>query len=182
MINSFRTRDCEANDIFLYAQTQPTIEASANMRFGCFQFNYPQLLDQFAEAKLQVFVNEWSRLYDFSRSTEGNWKCLTLEEIEQMQPIIKFPESILCTSDRDHSIDIENPKKVPYPLAKDGTPLQSVIPRTIGGIPKPFKKTRFVLFVPAKVMIVLQFVQEVWTVGKDHLCVVCTKRTKIQIL
>ncbi|OPL20514.1 hypothetical protein AM593_06874, partial [Mytilus galloprovincialis] len=39
----FRTRDCNKIDIFLCCNTQPIIEASSGMRFGCYQYFYPEL-------------------------------------------------------------------------------------------------------------------------------------------
>lgn len=36
----YRTRDCKNFDTYLLCQTQPIIEASAQMRFGCMQLNY----------------------------------------------------------------------------------------------------------------------------------------------
>ena len=43
------------------------------MRFGCFKFNYPKLPEQFKQANLDVFVSDWSNIYDFSPA-EGNYK------------------------------------------------------------------------------------------------------------
>ena len=39
----FRTRDCHKLDIFLLCVSQPIIEASSVVKFGCYQFSYPQL-------------------------------------------------------------------------------------------------------------------------------------------
>lgn len=39
----FRTRDCSRLEVYLLCQTQPIIEASSKMKFGCFQAFYPQL-------------------------------------------------------------------------------------------------------------------------------------------
>jgi len=39
----FRTRDCKKLDTFLCCTTQPIIEASTGMKFGCFQYHYPEL-------------------------------------------------------------------------------------------------------------------------------------------
>ena len=39
----FRARDCKKCDVFLYSATQPVIESSSGIKFGCFQCTYPQL-------------------------------------------------------------------------------------------------------------------------------------------
>lgn len=56
-----RTRDCEDNDVLLFCQTQPSIETTTKLRLGCFQAAYFALGGQFADAKLSVWNNEWSR-------------------------------------------------------------------------------------------------------------------------
>ena len=38
-----RTRDCKECTIYLHCTSQPVIEASSEMKFGCFQCHYPQL-------------------------------------------------------------------------------------------------------------------------------------------
>ena len=63
----FRSRDCYNCDILLYSQSQPVIESSDNLRFGCFQFYYPELAQQFRDAGLSVWKNNWSDLYDFTK-------------------------------------------------------------------------------------------------------------------
>ena len=39
----FRTRDCKQCVVYLHCTSQPVIEASSEMRFGCFQCHYPEL-------------------------------------------------------------------------------------------------------------------------------------------
>lgn len=73
----FRTRDCRKMDIFLSCTTQPIIESSTGMKFGCFQFYYPELAAQFKEAGLSIFNNTWSNIHDFTPvSGETNWSLL----------------------------------------------------------------------------------------------------------
>ncbi|KAK2144811.1 hypothetical protein LSH36_729g02029 [Paralvinella palmiformis] len=48
----FRTRDCHRLDVFLSCVTQPIIEATTGVKFGCFQYYYPQL-----EGKSTVEMN-----------------------------------------------------------------------------------------------------------------------------
>lgn len=73
----FRTRDCKKFEVFLCCATQPIIESSTGMKFGCFQYFYPDLGSQFKEAGLSIFNNNWSNLHDFTPvSGENNWSLL----------------------------------------------------------------------------------------------------------
>ena len=40
---SCRTRDCKKMDFFLCCATQPVIESSSGMKFGCYQYYYREL-------------------------------------------------------------------------------------------------------------------------------------------
>ncbi|XP_045123423.1 protein XRP2-like [Portunus trituberculatus] len=74
----FRTRDCCRLEVYLLCQTQPIIEASSKMKFGCFQAFYPQLKEHFSKASLSVFNNNWSNVYDFTPvDGETNWSTIT---------------------------------------------------------------------------------------------------------
>ncbi|XP_061082968.1 protein XRP2-like isoform X1 [Conger conger] len=73
----FRTRDCKKMEVFLCCATQPIIEASTGMKFGCFQYSYPELGAHFRDAGLSVFNNNWSNIHDFTPvSGETNWGLL----------------------------------------------------------------------------------------------------------
>ena len=39
----FRTRDCRGVDTLLHCDSKPIIESSIKMKFGCFQYYYPEL-------------------------------------------------------------------------------------------------------------------------------------------
>ena len=39
----YRTRDCKKIDTFIACVSQPIIEASTGMKFGCLQCDYPEL-------------------------------------------------------------------------------------------------------------------------------------------
>ena len=62
----FRTRDCKKIDALLCCVTQPIIEATTAIKFGCFQFDYPQLKDHLQAAGLSPFNNNWSNIHDFT--------------------------------------------------------------------------------------------------------------------
>lgn len=73
----FRTRDCKKMEIFLCCATQPIIESSTGMKFGCFQYYYPELAFHFKDAGLSIFNNNWSNIHDFTPvSGENNWSLL----------------------------------------------------------------------------------------------------------
>ncbi|KAJ3598838.1 hypothetical protein NHX12_032802 [Muraenolepis orangiensis] len=74
----FRTRDCKKMEVHLCCATQPIIESSTGMRFGCFRYYYPELAFHFKDAGLSVFNNNWSNVHDFTPvSGENNWGLLT---------------------------------------------------------------------------------------------------------
>uniref|UniRef100_A0A8C9R5R2 Protein XRP2 n=1 Tax=Scleropages formosus TaxID=113540 RepID=A0A8C9R5R2_SCLFO len=73
----FRARDCSKMDVFLCCSTQPIIESSSGMKFGCFQYYYPELTFHFKDAGLSIFNNNWSNVHDFSPVPgESNWSLL----------------------------------------------------------------------------------------------------------
>ncbi|XP_036316512.1 protein XRP2 isoform X5 [Pipistrellus kuhlii] len=73
----FRVRDCRKMEVFLCCATQPIIESSTNIKFGCFQWYYPELAFQFKDAGLSIFNNNWSNIHDFTPvSEEVNWSLL----------------------------------------------------------------------------------------------------------
>lgn len=57
-----RTRDCEELDVLMHCVSQPSIETSRNVRFGCYQYFYFALAAQFERAHLSVFNNRWSEV------------------------------------------------------------------------------------------------------------------------
>ncbi|XP_004633546.1 protein XRP2 [Octodon degus] len=80
----FRVRDCRKLEIFLCCPTQPIIESSTNIKFGCFQWYYPELAFQFKDAGLSIFNNTWSNVHDFTPvSGEVNWSLLPENTVVQ---------------------------------------------------------------------------------------------------
>ncbi|KAG8257383.1 Protein Xrp2 [Homalodisca vitripennis] len=73
----YRMRDCHNVNVFLCCPTQPIIESSRRIHFGCYQLYYDQLEEQFRSAELSVFNNNWSNVHDFT-PTHGdtNWCIL----------------------------------------------------------------------------------------------------------
>lgn len=88
----FRTRDCRKMDIFLCCTTQPIIESSTGMKFGCFQYYYPELASQFKDAGLSIFNNTWSNIHDFTPvAGETNWSLLPSDCA--IQDCVSLPDS-----------------------------------------------------------------------------------------
>lgn len=80
----FRVRDCRKLEVFLCCATQPIIESSTNIKFGCFQWYYPELAAQFKDAGLSIFNNIWSHVHDFTPvSGELNWSLLPENAVVQ---------------------------------------------------------------------------------------------------
>nr|XP_021523237.1 protein XRP2 isoform X1 [Aotus nancymaae] len=80
----FRVRDCRKLEVFLCCATQPIIESSSNIKFGCFQWYYPELAFQFKDAGLSIFNNTWSDIHDFTPvSGELNWSLLPEDAVVQ---------------------------------------------------------------------------------------------------
>lgn len=62
-----RTRDCEDSTIYLYAKTDPIIEASWRLTFAPYNVSYPLLDTHFAKANLDPLQNHWRNIFDFSK-------------------------------------------------------------------------------------------------------------------
>uniref|UniRef100_A0A8C9TQY3 Protein XRP2 n=1 Tax=Scleropages formosus TaxID=113540 RepID=A0A8C9TQY3_SCLFO len=88
----FRTRDCKKMDVFLCCATQPIIESSTGMKFGCYQYFYPELAYHFKDAGLSIFNNNWSNIHDFTPvSGETNWSLLPEEA--KVLDYVQLPDS-----------------------------------------------------------------------------------------
>nr|XP_033803578.1 LOW QUALITY PROTEIN: protein XRP2 [Geotrypetes seraphini] len=84
----FRARDCRRLDVFLCCATQPIIESSTGIKFGCFQYYYPELPFQFKDAGLSIFNNTWSNIHDFTPvEGENNWCLLSNEMVQDYVPL-----------------------------------------------------------------------------------------------
>ncbi|XP_052323647.1 protein XRP2-like [Oncorhynchus keta] len=105
----FRTRDCKKMEVFLCCATQPIIEASTGMKFGCFQYYYPELAFHFKDAGLSIFNNNWSNVHDFTPvSGETNWSLLpedtvVLDHVPAPDPESEF-KSVRISAEASRSI------------------------------------------------------------------------------
>lgn len=66
--------------IYLYAQNDPVIEASSGLRFAPFNIGYPCLREHAEKAQLDVAVNKWELVFDFSNRGESNFSVVPPEE------------------------------------------------------------------------------------------------------
>eukprot|EP01083_Nonionella_stella_P087920 244796_1 len=108
-----RTVDCERIDCLLYAQTEPVIENTKNIRFGCFQYAYFALRGQFDSANLSVWSNVWSQIFDFTKEEgQQHWSAL--------------PEKITPNE------LIGDPCEVCENITPDELLMESVVPKTNG--------------------------------------------------
>ncbi|XP_077978163.1 protein XRP2-like [Glandiceps talaboti] len=124
----FRTRDCKKFEVFLCCQTQPIIESSTGMKFGCFQYYYPELLEQYKKSDLSIYNNNWSTIHDFTPVPgEQNWSLLPADA--KLEDFVPKPttEQFACV---DISTDTE----------------KSVVPLTTGTRRKKADESCLVLF------------------------------------
>ncbi|KAM3128605.1 hypothetical protein pb186bvf_019302 [Paramecium bursaria] len=90
----FRSKNCEKVDILLMCQSQPIIELSVMMGFGCFRGYYPQLAEQIPKAKINPWNNTWSDIFDFNPEKRPDVKHFynlfeDLQFTDMMPPISK---------------------------------------------------------------------------------------------
>lgn len=77
----FRCRDCRCLDIFLLCSTKPSIEASQELRFGCFSFYYRELAGKFVSRLTAALTYAHSHTlahtdaHTNTRSHRGRSKC-----------------------------------------------------------------------------------------------------------
>uniref|UniRef100_H2YQW1 Protein XRP2 n=1 Tax=Ciona savignyi TaxID=51511 RepID=H2YQW1_CIOSA len=90
----FRTRDCSKLDVLLLCTTQPIIEASAKLKFGCYQFYYDGIEEQFEKSQLGLFCNNWSNIHDFTPvSDKANWSLIDEDcDVIEMFPGLQSKE------------------------------------------------------------------------------------------
>lgn len=104
----FRVRDCRKLEVFLCCATQPIIESSTNIKFGCFQWYYPELAFQFKDAGLSIFNNNWSNIHDFTPvSGELNWSLLPEDATIQSHvplPTTKELSAVRISTEANRSI------------------------------------------------------------------------------
>lgn len=128
----FRTRDCRKLDVFLSCVTQPIIEATTSIRFGCFQYHYGQLADQFKAAGLSIFNNNWSNIHDFT-PVPGEINYTLLPEDAKVEDFLPLPQTAEFAA---VAISLAEPR--------------SVVPKTLGARRKTSDESCFVAWFHAE--------------------------------
>lgn len=72
----FRCRDLKNCTIYLFAQNDPVIEASSGLRFAPFNIAYPCLRQHAEKAQLDVNLNKWELIFDFSNIGLSNFSTV----------------------------------------------------------------------------------------------------------
>ncbi|XP_016127582.1 protein XRP2-like [Sinocyclocheilus grahami] len=69
-------------------------KSSTGMKFGCYQYYYPELAFHFKDAGLSIFNNNWSNIHDFTPvSGETNWSLLPEDAVVLEYMPLPDPES-----------------------------------------------------------------------------------------
>ena len=80
----FRAKNCKNLYIFLYSNSDPSIEYSTGLVFGPYNFSYPLQDTHFIEARLNINHDVWSQVFDFNKSDEEHWRIMNPEEFKLM--------------------------------------------------------------------------------------------------
>lgn len=123
-----RLRDCRDMTLLVLCATQPIIEASESIRFGCLQLTFDRMQALMSDAGLSPFNNSWHDIYDFTPSSldERNWRLIDGRESKWYGPALSAAadgpppdsdavgDSVSCN--RNHSV-------IPYTFGiDDGAP------------------------------------------------------------
>lgn len=92
----FRTRDCRDTYVFLSCASQPIIESSYNIKFGCLTLNYQQLAEQYKSADISPWNNNWGNIYDFTTIPDGKNYSL-LDRSENVFKHLPVPSDPSCS-------------------------------------------------------------------------------------
>eukprot|EP01017_Pseudomicrothorax_dubius_P009452 TRINITY_DN1320_c0_g1_i19.p1 TRINITY_DN1320_c0_g1~~TRINITY_DN1320_c0_g1_i19.p1 ORF type:complete len:288 (+),score=46.08 TRINITY_DN1320_c0_g1_i19:128-991(+) len=137
-----RTRDCKNLLVLLYSQTFPVIELTDEIKFACYQGpNYEGLEEQMARAKLNIWNNKWSEIYDFNPPAPNAPRHYSLYPSDA-------PEVYVFVQDFFHRLehsDFANQRL-------DVATFCDTIPLTTGLAPVPGTENILVVILPSSVM------------------------------
>jgi len=107
----YRIRDCKNLKTLLYVGGDPALETSEGSEFGCFQYSYFTLAEQFAKAKLSVHNNQWSRVHDFGGGTgqKSSWKIMSQAESSPLEILKRVSELSDAISKEEEEAYEEHP-------------------------------------------------------------------------
>lgn len=101
-----RIRDSSQSIFFACCPTQPQIESSADLRFGPYQFYYPQLEDEFHASQLSVYNNKWHQIVDANPpKTSANYALLPeTTDVADLFPLPDWCLSVGANLSKDKSV------------------------------------------------------------------------------
>lgn len=110
----FRAKNCKNLYIFLYSDSDPSIEYCSGLVFGPYNFSYPLQDSHLAAAKLDPDHDMWSQIFDFNKSDEEHWRIMLPEEFKLMQwenqdlgdPVNPIPRNVAYGGDVDGPIKV----------------------------------------------------------------------------
>eukprot|EP00899_Mesostigma_viride_P012128 jgi/Mesvir1/20916/Mv07988-RA.1 len=112
-----RLRDCHRCKIVLYCYTEPVIELSDEIQFGCWNVAYPHLSEHFKKANLNPSVNTWSKIYDFNTGDEPHWTTLPQKPFEFLEVQLTDGNGLQCPPQCDNPVlAFDGQSYVPPPL------------------------------------------------------------------
>ena len=99
--SQFRCRDLSDSTIYLFAQNDPIIESSSNLKFAPYNLAYPKLDEHVAAVGFNPAANKWELIFDFTERDEGKnfnlldpaefkIRSIQVEEMEE-RPVTVFP-------------------------------------------------------------------------------------------
>ena len=76
----------------LYSQTDPVIESSSRITFYPWNYHYPELRSQFPQAKISIWNNNWSAIFDFTPKKNGklNYKLRELKGDDLREYVVPY--------------------------------------------------------------------------------------------
>lgn len=80
--SQFRCRDLVNASIYLYAQNDPIIESSSNLKFAPYNLAYPLLDQHTAAVGFDPNANKWDLIFDFTKDDSGKTNFAHIEPSE----------------------------------------------------------------------------------------------------
>lgn len=79
-VAQFRMKSCKDCDVYVFSNSDPSIEYCSGLRFGPLNLSYPRQDEHFRSAKLSLDVDHWSQVFDFNLADGAHWKILPPDE------------------------------------------------------------------------------------------------------
>lgn len=92
----FRCVNCEKCTFLLHSKTSPVIESSKKIKIGCCILGYNDLADNMTKANLDLIVNKWYDVHDFTPQ-KGNFELCDKIKVDEFyeQEMVVLPFTIL---------------------------------------------------------------------------------------